>query len=229
MNRTTTSPANVSPSIKWIAPFAVFMALLGLMPQLGLPPALTLAVRLLGPALVFLLWSRDTIDWKFTAPLSSVWLGVGVFLVWIAPDFLIPGWRSHWLFQNPVTGKVESSLAPVALTNPFLIALRVARAVAVVPVVEELFWRGWLMRWLIRHDFQSVPIGAYSRMSFWATAILFASVHGPYWDVGLMAGAVYNGWVVRTRSLADLVLAHAVTNACLAAFVLRTNRWEYWL
>ncbi|NWF83752.1 MAG: CAAX prenyl protease-related protein [Bryobacteraceae bacterium] len=217
------------PSIKWIAPFAVFMALLGLMPVLELPHVWALAIRLVVPGVVFLAISRDTIEWRLTAPVTSVAVGVTVFIAWIAPDFLFDGWRSHWLFQNSITGKLESSLAPAALSDPLSIFLRVARAVVVVPVVEELFWRGWLQRWLIRHDFQHVPLGSYTRHSFWMTALLFASVHGPYWDVGLIAGAVYNGWMVRARSLADLVVAHAVTNACLAAFVLRTNRWEYWL
>lgn len=217
------------PSFKWTAPFAVFMALLGLMPLLDLPHAWALAVRLAVPGFVFLALSRDTIEWRLTAPAASVSIGVAVFIAWIAPDFLFDGWRNHWLFQNSITGKLESSLAPPGLSDPLLIFLRVTRAVVVVPLVEELFWRGWLQRWLIRHDFLHVPPGSYTAQSFWMTAILFASVHGPYWDVGLVAGAVYNSWMVRTRSLADLVVAHAVTNACLAAFVLRTNRWEYWL
>ncbi len=229
MSVSTQPTAGHSPSIRWIAPFAAFMILLGVMPQLDVAPIWPLVLRLAVPLAVFLIFARDTIEWKFRSPLESVLLGVAVFAVWVAPDLLVPGWRNHWLFQNPITGKVESSLTPAVLSDPFLIALRVVRAIVVVPLVEELFWRGWLMRWLIRHDFQSVPPGEYDRRSFWTTAALFASVHGPYWDVGLMAGAVYNGWMVRTRSLADLVLAHAVTNACLAAFVLRTNRWEYWL
>lgn len=217
------------PSVKWIAPFAVFMALLGLMPLLNLPHVWSLAIRLIVPGIVFLAISRDTIEWRLKAPFASVAVGAAVFIAWIAPDFLFDGWRSHWLFQNSITGTLESSLGPAALSDPLSILFRVARAVVVVPIVEELFWRGWLQRWLIQHDFQLVPPGSYTAQSFWITAILFASVHGPYWDVGLIAGAVYNGWMVRTRSLADLVVAHAVTNACLAAFVLRTNRWEYWL
>lgn len=229
MSVSTQTAAGHSPSIRWIAPFAVFMLLLGLLPQLHLAPIWPLLLRLSLPLAVFLVISRDTIEWKFKSPLASVMLGAAVFAAWVAPDLLIHGWRNHWLFQNAITGKLESSLAPAVLSDPFMISLRVIRAVAVVPLIEELFWRGWLMRWLIRHDFLSVPPGTYDHRSFWTTAVLFASVHGPYWDVGLMAGAVYNGWMVRTRSLADLVLAHAVTNACLAAFVLRTNQWEYWL
>jgi CAAX prenyl protease-like protein len=95
--------------------------------------------------------------------------------------------------------------------------------------VEELFWRGWLMRWLIAADFRSVPLGAYTAQAFWVVAVLFASEHGAYWDVGLLAGIAYNWWMLRTRSLGDLILAHAVTNACLSAYVIVARKWEYWL
>ena len=60
-------------------------------------------------------------------------------------------------------------------------------------------------------------------------AILFAIEHGPYWDVGLIAGVAYNCWCMRTRSLADCMLAHAVTNALLAGYVLLFGQWQYWL
>ena len=92
-----------------------------------------------------------------------------------------------------------------------------------------LFWRAWLPRWIDRaKDFREVPLGQYSRAAFWLTAILFASEHGALWDVGLAAGLLYNWWMRRTRSLGDLILAHAVTNACLSVYVLTRGRWEYW-
>ena len=74
-----------------------------------------------------------------------------------------------------------------------------------------------------------MPLGAYSAGAFWIVALLFASEHGPYWDVGLITGLIYNWWMVRTRNLWDCILAHAVTNACLAAFVIYVNQWQYWL
>jgi CAAX prenyl protease-like protein len=63
----------------------------------------------------------------------------------------------------------------------------------------------------------------------WLSAILFASEHGPYWEVGLVAGLAYNFWIVRTKSLGDCILAHAVTNAVLSLFVITSGHWEYWL
>jgi len=131
-------------------------------------------------------------------------------------------------------------LASVSLT--FLLGLMVAllldsrlpargviRSVVIVPITEELFWRGWMMRWLIKPDFERIPLGAYAAGSFWMVAVLFAAEHGSYWDVGLAAGIIFNLWMVRTKSLGDLILAHAVTNAGLGAYVIAAGKWEYWL
>ena len=85
------------------------------------------------------------------------------------------------------------------------------------------------MRWIINTDFRQVPMGTYSAQSFWLTAVLFASEHGPYWEVGLIAGVLYNWWMVRTKSLGDCILAHAITNGLLCGYVLMTGKWEYWL
>lgn len=113
--------------------------------------------------------------------------------------------------------------------NPLVLVSRTVRAVIIVPIIEELFWRGWLMRWLIDNDFTKVKLGAYTPLAFWATAVLFASEHGPYWEVGLLAGIAYNWWIIRTRKLGDCMLAHGVTNAILSGYVIVAGKWEYWL
>jgi CAAX prenyl protease-like protein len=111
----------------------------------------------------------------------------------------------------------------------WFIVLRTASCALLVPVIEELFWRGWMTRWLVKPDFRSVPLGTFTLPSFLIVTVLFASEHGPFWDVGLLAGAIYNWWLWRTRNVADCIVAHAVTNACLSAYVLASGRWEYWL
>jgi uncharacterized protein len=212
-----------------VVPFAVFMALLAVVPSLGLPARLEAALRVGIPALVVLLVARPVLDFRTVRPGLSTLVGIGVFVLWVGPDLLAPAWREGWLFQNSVVGRVESSVPPDARGDPVVLALRVARAALIVPVVEELFWRGWLPRWLDRmDDFRAVPLGAFTRWSFWGSAALFALEHGSFWDVGLAAGIAYNWWMIRTRSLGDLILCHAVTNACLAGFVLAGGRWEYW-
>jgi CAAX prenyl protease-like protein len=85
------------------------------------------------------------------------------------------------------------------------------------------------MRYIISRDFERIPLGAYSAAAFWISAVLFASEHGPYWEVGLAAGIAFNWWMIRTRNLGDCILAHAVTNACLGVYVLAFSKWEYLL
>jgi CAAX prenyl protease-like protein len=217
------------PAVPYVLPFAVFAAALVGVPRLGLPEIAGQAIRILLPLAAVVWVSRSVLEWRPAHPWASAGVGVAVFAVWIAPDLLFPGWRGHWLFQNPITGTAAVSMAPQALADPLALVLRTARAALLVPVIEELFWRGWLMRWTIRPDFQNVPLGTYSARSFWITALLFAAEHGPYWEVGLAAGAIYNGYMVRVKRLSDLILAHAVTNACLSLYVIMGKRWEYWM
>jgi hypothetical protein len=216
-------------ALPFIVPFAVFVALIPIANALGLPTRLALVVRLVLPALALALYWRRLPKIRVERPFGSVLLGLAVFVVWVAPDLLVFGWRSHWIFQNPVLGRLVVSMPPESLRDPVDLILRVLRATTVVALVEEIFWRGWLMRWLIHDDFQSVPIGAYQLKAFLLTAIFFAVEHGPYWDVGLAAGLIYNWWAVRSKSLGDLILAHGVTNGALSVFVILTRRWEYWM
>lgn len=180
-------------------------------------------------AVVLLLCSRRLLTLRASRLGASLLLGVAVFLIWIGPDLLWSGYRQSVLFQNPLTGTARTGLPAQVRTSAMFLFFRIAGSVVLVPIVEELFWRAWLMRRLISQNFAAVPLGTYAAPAFWITALLFASEHGPYWDVGLLAGIAYNGWMVRTRSLADCILAHAITNACLAAYVLLAGAWDYWL
>ena len=168
------------------------------------------------------------ISFRCVRPLQSILLGIAVCVLWVAPDQLFPGYRTHWLFQNALTGQVKTSIDAALLASPLVLIFRTIRAVILVPIIEELFWRAWLMRWLIKPDFTTVPLGAYSAQAFWITAVLFASEHGPFWEVGLLCGVIYNWWMIKTKSLGDLILTHGVTNLCLSLFTIATKQWQYW-
>jgi uncharacterized protein len=174
----------------------------------------------------------ETTDESPPAAATLAWVGpFAVFMLWLAVDKLLP-------LANPakeilrdlvlVTGRVTTSIAPATLT-PLMLVLRTARAALLVPVLEELFWRGWLPRWIQDPRVDRVPLGQYTPLAFWATALLFAAEHGPFWDVGLLTGIIYNWWMRRTKSLGDLVLVHAVTNLALSLYVIATRSWGFWM
>ncbi len=218
-----------SPSLAYIAPFAVFMGFIALRSVYPLPDLTDQILRVTVVSLALILFSRHVIDLRAPRWMLSIVLGVAVFALWIGPDLLFPGYRHSWLFENSLLGTAKAGLTQTGQMQPAVLVLRALRAVIIVPIVEELFWRAWLMRWLINPDFEKVPLGAYAPLAFWGVAILFASEHGSYWDVGLLTGVIYNAWMVKSRSLGDLILTHAVTNACLSAYVVFAGKWEYWL
>jgi CAAX prenyl protease-like protein len=224
----SSSEGNRETTARYVVPFAGFVIFLVLQSVTPLPARVDFPARVVVLAVVLAFYSRPVIELRPRHFLASLLLGIAVFAVWVAPDLLFPHYRQHWLFHNALTG-TGSTFAEGLRRDPIVLTFRVLRAVVIVPIVEELFWRGWLMRWLIAADFRKVPIGTYAPLSFWVTALMFASEHGPYWDVGLLAGILYNWWAIRTKSLADCILAHAVTNAVLCAWVILAGHWEYWL
>jgi CAAX protease family protein len=213
-----------SPSLPYVLPFAAFLALLAILPAMGLPPRTELVLWVVLTGAVLLVFARGAIELSVRHWAGSIAVGAAVFVVWIAPELLVPGYRDSLLFFE----ERRASFPPEARADPVALALRGVRAAILVPIIEELFWRAWLPRWMIRADFRSVPMGTYTRVTFLITALLFATEHVRYWDVGLAAGLIYNGWMARTKRLGDCILAHAVTNACLAVYVIAAGQWQYW-
>lgn len=229
---TAADALDVKPSststLAWVGPFAVFVLWLTVDKALPLANPGKEILRdgvLLASILYF---SRDVIPRSAPHWMSSIVLGLAVCALWVAPDALFPAWRGHWLFQNSITGHLKTSIPPEEFT-PLMLVLRTARAALLVPVLEELFWRGWLPRWLQDTTFSKIPLGQYTPFAFWSTAVLFALEHGSFWEVGLLCGIIYNWWMRRTRSLGDLILVHAVTNLALSLYVIATGKWTFWM
>jgi uncharacterized protein len=215
-------------SLPYVVPFGAVIALLAVRPLLPLSPLAEQVVWILVMTAILATVARPVLKFRVRNWGGSLLVGGAVFAIWIGPDFLFPAYHTHWLFSNPVTGSVAPSLPASSRGDWAVLALRTLRAAVFVPIAEELFWRGWLMRWIVSQDFTKVPLGAWSARAFWIVAVLFAVEHGALWDVGLAAGILYNWWMVRTKSLGDVIVAHGITNAVLSAYVIFAGRWEYW-
>lgn len=107
------------------------------------------------------------------------------------------------------------------------LAVRGLGLVAVVPVVEELFLRGFLMRYVIREDFWTVPFGTLTAAAAGACAVYAVTTHPGEAVAALGWFAVVSGIAAATRRPIDCILAHAATNLALGAYVLATRSW--WL
>jgi CAAX prenyl protease-like protein len=108
---------------------------------------------------------------------------------------------------------------------------RFLRLVWVVPFAEEIFWRGFLMRYVQANerDFRLIPFGRHTWPAFAVTTFGFMLIHGPAdWLGALGFGALMYFLAVRTRSLAACIAMHAVTNLLLGMYVMATRQWGFW-
>ena len=154
------------------------------------------------------------------APLLAIIAGIFALVVWIAPG---------WFGAPPRLEGFNPGYFGTPGTYALDLTLRFLRLVVIVPFAEEIFWRGFLARYLVRHDFQNVPVGAFTQLSFWVVTAGFCLEHSPPdWPAALVTGALYNAVAWRTRSLSACILTHAVTNALLGLWILHTGQWGYW-
>jgi CAAX prenyl protease-like protein len=153
----------------------------------------------------------------FTVLLAGV-----VFLIWIFPQQFL-GLAPRTLGFDPTL--ISDDPASYWLT----LALRFLRLVIVVPFLEEIFWRAFLLRFLISEDFERVSFGQFSLLSFIVVTVVFAFSHARLdWPAALCAGALFNIVAYRTRSLSSCILAHALTNGLLGLWIMHTRQWGFW-
>jgi len=152
-------------------------------------------------------------DW-----LLGVVAGFAVFLAWIAID-------QDWAVLSRSPGYMP--LRDDGRIDMLQALARLAGFALIVPVMEELFWRSLVLRWIARHDFQSLAPREVGWRAFLITTVLFAVEHDR-WLAGAIAGGAYNWLYMRSGNLWVPIVAHAVTNGVLGLWVLQTGRWEFW-
>jgi CAAX prenyl protease-like protein len=210
-----------------VAPFFAFVGIMAMERALSVRPQIAYPIRFSLVWVLVLLLSRPYLRQLPSRPAASIGIGAAVFVIWVGPDLLFDYRQSSFLFNNSITGSPASSIPVELRRQTWFVIIRTFSCTVLVPIVGELFWRSWLMRWLIDREFLKQPLGRYDTQAFWITAILFASEHGPYWDVGLVTGVIYNRWMVKTRNVSDCILMHSVTNGILCGYVILSGRWEF--
>jgi len=109
------------PSLPYVLPFAAFILFLAIQNYLALPPIIDYPVRIVVLSIILFVFSRHVIELRSLHRLESVILGVAVFVIWVGPDILFPGYRQHWLFQKAILGRIGTPVAEQILTPPMVL------------------------------------------------------------------------------------------------------------
>lgn len=153
------------------------------------------------------------LDWRCSW--RGVAAGVGVFLLWVlTASWLRPGDTTQW--------------SPAAAAQPWStlwVLGRILGSAVIIPIAEELAYRGYLLRRLVARDFATVRFEGVGLWPVLASAAVFGAAHGTMWLPAVVAGLAYGLLVTRTGRIGEAICAHATTNGFIAAAMLFGNRW----
>lgn len=208
--------------IGYVVPMALFMALTLLEGSIGGAYVWLYILKVILVTASLLAFRAPLRDYRFEARvlLPAIIVGLLVFFEWIIIDPHTP----HLAMGKRV------AFDPTTLPEPqhllFLI-FRLFGLAITVPIMEELFWRSFLIRYITTEKFLSIPPYAFSWGAFAAVAGAFAVAH-PEWLAALICAVAYGLLLRQTKSLFACAVAHGVTNLTLGIYVLSTHQWNYW-
>ncbi len=225
----------LSPAISRTLPFAIYMGFIAVGSALSFLQThgvlSTFDERWLYPVKIFLvmlslflLWRHFTeltkpVKTKATDWATAIAIGVIVFVLWINLDqpWAVMGHSAGYNPSDPLTHEPDW----------LFVTIRIFGAAVVVPIMEELFWRSFIMRWIAQHDFFNVDPARVGIKAFLFTSVLFASEHNLLLG-GLIAGIAYGWLYMKTRNLWVPILSHGITNGLLGLWVIHTQNWQFW-
>lgn len=216
------------PWIPYVVPMAAFCAITAVEPQLHAWYPIVYVIKVVVVTVCLLLFrgplSEIRFDSRYLTP--GVLVGAAVFAEWVwleplthYPHFAILGKRAEY---NPFASIDSTSLRMVFL------AARFYGLALLIPMVEEIFWRSFLLRVFTDPDhFDRLRVGEYSWRAFCVVAVAFGAAHQE-WLEAIICAAAYGLLLRKTRSLFACVLAHSVTNLMLGIYIVTQHAWRFW-
>lgn len=226
-------PANASLLLAYALPYVVFVAVSNL-PEDWLAAEPAYALRGAAALATALFFFRRYVPLRGPGSLAgSIGAGAGAGVAGTAL------WAAlMWPFADPDARPWSEAI----------FGLRLLVASTVVPLIEELLFRGYLLRLVVQWDqarqagssdafgdaFErgrvgEVEPGAWTPLAIGVSSVAFAAGHAPPQYLAAVAyGALMSGLWVARKDLVSCVIAHGVTNAALAVLVYRTGLWGLW-
>ena len=192
-------------------PFAAFMAASLLLSTFTVIPDLWYFAKVVAISCVlaaFLPVYRTRLVWRIDTLVLSAGLAIG--LLWIAFGFRD---ESRALALNTALASL-----PVGIWMCWVLA-RLVGTVALVPVAEELIFRGYLL------DRFSQKGGGITVVGLLLSTGLFAVMHGR-WVLAGCAGFIYGLLYLRSQRVTDAIVAHSTSNAIIGFYAAATGQWS---
>ena len=214
-----------------VVPFAAFMVLLALRGMVPADGSWGVDARWIYGATVLVVGALLAWFWReygelvsqtwptLTETVIAVVVGLVVFVLWISLD-------APWMKLGEATAGFTPLDAQGRIDWP-LVVVRWIGAALIVPVMEELFWRSYLMRWIQSPQFESAVPQKVGLKAVVLSTFVFMLAH-TLWLAAIVAGLAYALLYLRSGKLWLPIIAHAVTNGALGVWVVVTGKWAFW-
>jgi hypothetical protein len=189
---------------QYIIPFLVYILIMPIVGLLTDNKLLGYALRIF-LTVVLLYYYRNKYDVKIRFDFLALIVGVLVFVSWIFLDF------SQQVNQITTFG----------------IIIRLLGSILIAPIIEELFTRDFLIRFLVNPYWKKVKVGTYTFPSFIITVLFFGFSHGR-WVAGLVAGVLFNLLLYKKKDVGKCIFAHMIANFLLSVYIIITGSWYFW-
>ncbi len=214
----TADHSAANPTAAYLMPLLIILAAGMIARALSAGFELLYPLRFAGALAVLWYYRRSYADLDLRCTWRAPAAGAALFVLWAA--------LANWL-TTPAPPPHALSLLPPPLRAGW-IGCRVLAAILTVPMAEELAYRGYLMRRLVSPRFESVAFRDVRWLALVVSAVAFGVMHGGMWLPGILTGLVYGALAIKTGKLGEAIVAHGITNALLAGYVLLFDQWQLW-
>jgi uncharacterized protein len=188
---------------------------------------------------IFRYWKSYVFNWSWKWSLVAIVFGTVGIGFWLLPTTLY----DYWQLTGKPTGILKllgvearkEGFDPGLFEHPAAwwtaVLFRFLRAVVVVALVEEIFWRGFLMRFVCdwEGDYWKQPFGRATWKTYLIVTGMFMLAHAP---VDYAGAFVYGSmtWLlcVWSKNLGACVIMHAVANLLMGWYVMAYGKFGLW-
>jgi CAAX prenyl protease-like protein len=186
-------------------------------------------------------WKSYEFNWSWKWSLIGVvfgGVGIGFWILptaiydWLGLEGEMEGWRKWLGLASRREGFDPGAVFGEGSTGYWMaLVMRFLRAVVVVALVEEIFWRSFLMRLLLDWDgnYWKQQFGKGCVLSFFVVTGLFVFAHGKVDYAGaLVYGSMTYLLCIWSKNLGACVVMHAVANLLMGLYAVNFGKLGLW-
>ncbi len=230
-----TRKLQASPLLARVLPFVVFLVLTACQGSFG-PEShfwVYLAKYVVGGWLVWVTWPLVS-EMRWAVSLETLFAGVLVFAIWVFLDPFYPKFP-EFITKSKDAWDLNKHFKNDSMLFWLFAGARIAGSTLVVPLLEEVFYRSFLYRYILASNWMFTAHNQFNARAFLVTSIIFGLTHPEHWLAGVSCGMIYQLLVIRTNRIGDAITAHAITNLLLGLWVItrgfgyaETHPWHFW-